>query len=95
MDTVLTHDVAALEVGNGAPDPRDLMLAGALQAHLPDAQVLLFGSRALGNWRPESDLDLAVIGTDRAAAEEAIAQSAALCAELYDGYAPYAQLFHF
>ena len=95
MVVALEQSAADRSPGQGGPDARALALTGALQARLPDAEVLLFGSRALGDWRPESDLDLAVIGNDRDAAEEAIAQSAALCAELYDGYAPYTQLFHF
>jgi hypothetical protein len=57
-----------------AADPDALALAAALQAALPDAQVVLFGSRAMGDWQPESDIDLAVIGGDRDAAEETLAQ---------------------
>ena len=95
MVVALEQSAADRSPGQGGPDARALALTGALQARLPDAEVLLFGSRALGDWRPESDLDLAVIGNDRDAAEEALAQSAALCAELYDGDAPYTQLFHF
>ncbi len=83
------------EYGQGSPDPRALVLAGALQKHLPDAQVLLFGSRATGRWRPGSDLDLAVIGGDADAAEEALAQIAAFCAELYAQRSPRSQLVHF
>ncbi|MCY4519535.1 MAG: nucleotidyltransferase domain-containing protein [Caldilineaceae bacterium] len=76
-----------------APDPRALALAGELQEGLPDAQVLLFGSRAMGDWRPESDIDLAVIGGDADAAEERLAQ---LCAQVrQEGELPYTQLFHF
>ena len=51
------------------PDPRALALAGALQDRLSGAQVLLFGSRATGAGTPGSDIDLAVIGGDRKAAE--------------------------
>ena len=50
-------------VNGHVPDPRVLAVTGVLQCRLPDAQaVVLFGSRALGNWRPWSDLDLAAIG---------------------------------
>ena len=59
----------APEYGDGAPDPRALALAGALQDRLPDARVLLFGSRATGAWTPGSDIDLAVIGGAKPAAK--------------------------
>ena len=79
--------------GHGGPDPRALALAGDLQASLPDAQVLLFGSRAAGNWQSGSDIDLVVIGGDRDTAEEALAQ---ICAQ-EQPYAelPSTQIFHF
>ena len=74
--------------GNGAPDPHALELVDELQRQLPDARVLLFGSRALGDWRPGSDIDLAVIGGDREVAEEALER-------LRADVLPHAQLFHF
>lgn len=79
--------------GHGGPDPRALALAGGLQASLPDAQVLLFGSRAAGNWQSGSDIDLAVIGGDRDTAEEALAQ---ICTQ-EQRYAelPSTQIFYF
>ena len=86
MATALEQFAAARSQGQGGPDQRALALTGDLQARLPDAQVVLFGSRAMGDWRPESDIDLAVIGGDRDAAEEALAQ---LRPEVR------AQLFHF
>ncbi len=92
MAATTTHpqfpQVAGL--GNG-PDVRALELAGRLQRLLPDTQVLLFGSRAIGDWRAGSDIDLAVIGGDSDEAEEALAQ---LYAAAPDDL-PYAQLFHF
>ncbi len=78
MAAALERFAADLTQGHGGPDPRALALAGDLQASLPDAQVLLFGSRATGDWRPSSDIDLAVIGGDKDAAEEALAQ---ICAQ--------------
>ena len=81
--------------GQGTPDPRALALVVELQARLPNAEVVLFGSRAMGNWVPESDLDLAVIGGDRDAAEEALAHLCAFCKVTYGRQNPYAQLFHF
>ena len=59
---VLETPVAKVDRGNGQPDPRALALIRALQQQLPDTQVVLFGSRAAGDWRPGSDIDLAVIG---------------------------------
>ena len=84
-----------LEYGHGVPDPLALTVAAELQAQLPDTEVLLFGSRAAGNWQPESDIDLAVIGGDRDAAQKALAQMRSFCEAIYDRYSPYAQLFHF
>ncbi len=78
-----------LEHGHGVPDPLALALVAKLQEQLPDTQVLLFGSRAVGDWRPGSDVDLAVIGGDRDATEEAIAQLQS------EEPHPRAQLFHF
>ncbi len=67
----------ASNAGHGAPDPRALAVAAALQRHLPDAQVLLFGSRARGGWRADSDIDLAVIGAERRTVDAA-------CRQVYD-----------
>lgn len=72
MDAAPEQFAADLEHGRGRPDPRALALAGELQDLLPGTQVLLFGSRAMGTWHPESDIDLAVIGGDRDAADEAL-----------------------
>ncbi|MXZ23978.1 MAG: HEPN domain-containing protein [Caldilineaceae bacterium SB0665_bin_21] len=58
-----TSDTAEAESGLGQPDPRALAVARALQDQLPDTQqVVLFGSRATGIWKPHSDIDLAVLG---------------------------------
>ncbi len=90
-DTTLAREQQTLApaYGQGGPDPRALELVGALQQYLPEADVLLFGSRAIGDWRPGSDIDLAVIGGDPDAAEEAIAQL-----QSQESHAR-AQLFHF
>lgn len=85
MAAALERCTADPTQGHDGPDPRALALAGDLQASLPDAQVLLFGSRAAGNWQSGSDIDLAVIGGDRGTAEEALAQ---MCAQGQ----PYAEL---
>ena len=52
----------AVDIGQGHPDPRALAVAQEIQSWLPEAEVILFGSRATGTWRPRSDIDLALIG---------------------------------
>lgn len=81
--------------GKGKPDARALALAQAVQDLLPeDAQVVLFGSRATGEWRPWSDLDLAVIGADASQASGFVLkdQAIGLADDLYQ-WAPDIQLF--
>ena len=78
-----------VDLGRGVPDSLALALVARLQAQLPDAQVLLFGSRAVGDWHPGSDADLAVIGGDREATEKALAHLQNQVPH------PRAQLFHF
>ena len=94
MTTALEQFTADRSPDQGGPDPRALALAGELQARLPGAQVLLFGSRAMGNWMPSSDIDLAVIGGDRDAAEETLAQIRGQVVQPYADL-PSAQIFHF
>lgn len=55
-----------LEWGPREPacDARALEVAGWLQARLPNHTVLLFGSRARGDYKPHSDIDLIVLGED-------------------------------
>ena len=84
--------------GQGLPDPRALAVAQALQRQLPDtAEVVLFGSRASGDWRPWSDIDLAVIDVDRDRAKELDAWDLALTEtkSLYPkGWSPSIQITH-
>ena len=49
-----------------ACDPRALEVADWLQRQLPDYTVLLFGSRARGDWHELSDIDLMILGDPRA-----------------------------
>ena len=75
MDTAAFAEVTvARPPGRAGPDARALAVAAALQARLPDAQVLLFGSRARGGWRADSDIDLAVIGAARRTVDVACRQ---------------------
>ena len=46
---------------NKKADPLGLAIAKAVQTQLPEARVILFGSRAQGSHQPNSDTDLVVI----------------------------------
>lgn len=41
-----------------------------LKTHLPHRKVLVFGSRAKGNIKPHSDLDLCIMGNESLSFEE-------------------------
>ena len=45
-------------------DPRIRRIATGIGARIPDAQVRLFGSRAKGTARPDSDVDLLITVPD-------------------------------
>ena len=51
------------------PAPEGLTIAREIQDRLRPAEVILFGSRADGSHRPDSDVDLTAIVPDEAAAE--------------------------
>lgn len=51
-------------MGREQADPFGLKIAAAAQANDPDATVILFGSRARGDHRPDSDVDLLVVWDD-------------------------------
>jgi hypothetical protein len=52
---------AALSTSRPIPiDPRISAIASGIAAVIPDAQILLFGSRAKGTSRPDSDVDLLI-----------------------------------
>ena len=53
-------------MGRQIADPLGLAIAQAAQDAAPDAVVILFGSRARGDHRPNSDVDLLVIADDNA-----------------------------
>ena len=46
-------------------DPRISAIASGIAAAIPQAQVRLFGSRARGTARPDSDVDLLIIVPDQ------------------------------
>ena len=57
------------------PDPAALAIAAAMQELLPTAQIILNGSRAAGEHRPDSDVDLMAVYNDEEAkvlADEAL-----------------------
>ena len=57
------------------PDPAALAVAKAMQELMPSAQVILNGSRAVGQHRPDSDVDLMAVFGDAASrilADEAL-----------------------
>ena len=45
-------------------DPRIIAIAAGIAAAIPEAQVRLFGSRARGTSRPDSDVDLLITVPD-------------------------------
>ena len=53
-------------MGRQTADPLGLSIAQAAQDAAPDAVVILFGSRARGDHRADSDVDLLVIADDNA-----------------------------
>ena len=55
-----------MKMGLQAADPLGLSIAQAAQDAAPDAVVILFGSRARGDHRADSDVDLLVIADDNA-----------------------------
>lgn len=56
---------APLTAGIAIPiDPRISAVAAGIAAAIPDAQVRLFGSRARGTARPDSDVDLLITVPD-------------------------------
>ena len=46
-------------------DPRIRLIAAGIAAAIPDAQIRLFGSRARGTSRPDSDVDLLITVPDQ------------------------------
>ena len=54
-----------------APDPQALAIAQAMQERLQPAEIILQGSRATGEHRHDSDVDLMAVAPDEAAAARA------------------------
>ena len=51
-----------------APDPEGLAIAREIQTRVHPAEVILGGSRAVGDHRPGSDVDLIAVAPGEAAA---------------------------
>ena len=62
----------------GTPDPHALRIAAAAQVRVRPDIVILFGSRAVGDHRQESDVDILVVtdGTDRLSSESTAREAA-------------------
>ena len=98
MAAVEVRERTSPGVNGHAPDPRALAVVGVLQGRLPDTkEIVLFGSRAMGNWRPWSDLDLAVSGVpaDRASEDSLHQQAVAIARDQYGRESPSVQIFPF
>ena len=54
---------------HSSPDPEGLTIAREIQERLRPSEVILAGSRAVGDHRPDSDVDLTAIAPDDATAE--------------------------
>ena len=52
------------------PDPEGLAIAREIQKRVCPAEAILGGSRAVGDHRPDSDVDLIAVAPDDAAAKE-------------------------
>ena len=59
----------------GSPEPLGLQVAGEVQKAVAPATVILYGSRAAGDHRSDSDVDLMIIAPDRSAAGSATADA--------------------
>ena len=56
---------------HSSPDPLGLAIAREIQETVRPAEIILSGSRGVGDHRPDSDVDLTAIEPDEAAANRA------------------------
>ena len=64
------NDIALVPPYRSAPDPVGLAEAEKMQERLRPAEVILLGSRAAGDHRPDSDVDLMAVCADEDAVRE-------------------------
>ena len=69
----------------GAPDPVGLAAAQEMQERLRPAEVILPGSRATGDHRPDSNVDIMDVCRDDAAVREAVRRVKQLLEGKYEG----------
>ena len=62
-------------IDTGINDADLQRIVGALQSFPSIEQAILYGSRAKGSYRPESDIDLALLGIDDRLQVEAVAEA--------------------
>ncbi len=59
-----TTETSALAQHSGLPETAITAICNVLRKHPAVEEALLYGSRAKGNFRPASDIDLALKGSD-------------------------------
>ena len=64
-------DRGRMSLGYNTPDPLGLAIAREMQERLKPAEIILQGSRAAGDHRPDSDVDLMAVCTDEGAVRKA------------------------
>ena len=64
-------DRGRMSLRYNTPDPLGLAIAREMQERLKPAEIILQGSRAAGDHRPDSDVDLMAVCTDESAVREA------------------------
>ena len=57
-----------MNASRNTPDPEGLAIAREIQERVHPAEVILGGSRAGGDHRPDSDVDLTAVAPDEAVA---------------------------
>ncbi len=71
-------------MNSGLPEKADTQICAVFSKHPEVEKVILYGSRAKGNYKPGSDIDLALLGADLT--QKILGQ---IQSELDDGLLPY------
>ncbi len=77
-------NAAEVNTPRNAPDPVGLAIGRIIQQRVHPAEIMLVGSRAIGDHRPDSDVDLTAIAPDDESAERTKAVLKELLARQYD-----------